>query len=276
MENHSQAVENHYNHHSLQERIFAALRETGKEPNDGLTFEDLAPVDQFHTHALKATKELAAYGEISGDVKVIDVGSGLGGPARYLATTFGCRVHGVDLSETFCSVATALSACCNLSETTTFHQGNALELPEADNTFDLAWTVQVQMNIADKKQFYGEMFRVLKPGGRLVFQDIMAGNGEDLEYPVPWAGDASINFLIQELALRNLLSDLGFNEVRFINLREGLEANPPPPPGEASELPPLGIHLVMGETFIKKRSNMNRNFRAGRIEYVRGVYEKPA
>lgn len=276
MEDHSISVAEHYTPEDLLERIYSALRTMGKDPKGGLTVEDLAPVDQFHTHALKATKELADYGEIPREVSVIDVGSGLGGPARYLATTLGCRVTGVDLSETFCTVATALSECCGLSETTTFHKGNALALPEEDDRFDLAWTVQAQMNIEDKRRFYGEILRVLKPGGRLVFQDIMAGNGAGLVFPVPWAGDGTINFLIPEDSLRGLLAGLGFREIRFINLREGLLANPPPPPVANAELPPLGIHLVMGETFLTKRKNINANFREGRIEYVRGVYEKPA
>jgi SAM-dependent methyltransferase len=189
------SVQAHYRTAGLLDRILAGLREAGKDPA-APTVDDLAPADEFHSLGRVATKDLAELAAFKPGSRLLDVGSGLGGPARFLAVTYGCDVTGVDLMPEFCAVATELSRRTGLGERTQFQHGNALALPFDDGTFDGVWTIQAQMNIADKRRFYEEIARVLRAGGRFAFQDICRGDGRPLEFPVPWASEAGQSHLI--------------------------------------------------------------------------------
>ena len=160
----AQEVARHYGRGGLLERLLAALAEAGKDI-EHLTIDDLAPVDEFHSRRRVATVELARLLAPSASDHVIDIGSGIGGPARYLAATHGCRVSGVDLTEEFVATAADLSRRAALAGRVDFRQGSALDLPFGDAAFDLAWTQNVAMNIADRPRFYAEIRRVLKPAG---------------------------------------------------------------------------------------------------------------
>src|SRR5262249_31172807 len=150
----------------LRERVNEALDRAGLG-RGMLRWSDLILLDQFHVRGLAATRELAEALNIETGSELLDIGCGLGGPARFLAATYGCRVTGVDLSQPFVDVATMLSERCGLKEKTVFHQADALKLPFADESFPLAWTQHVAMNIADRTRLYAETARVLQPGGRL-------------------------------------------------------------------------------------------------------------
>ena len=267
------SVQSHYRAAGLLDRIVAGLREAGKDPS-APTVDDLAPADEFHSAGRAATKELAALAALKPGARVLDVGSGLGGPARFLATTYDCDVTGVDLMPEFCAVATELSRLTRLAERTRFRQGNALTLPFDAGTFDCVWTIQAQMNIAEKREFYSEITRVLRAGGRFVFQDICAGNGQPLEFPVPWASEAGQSHLISPEDLRTLLNALGLKEHAFRDVSASiiawLDANRPP----AGTLPPLGMHLVLGERHAEKRANSGRALRARRVRYVQAAFLK--
>lgn len=156
------SVQAHYRTEGLLDRILAGLRAAGMDP-EAPTVDDLAPADEFHSLGRVATKDLAELAALKPGTRVLDVGSGLGGPARFLATTYSCDVTGIDLMPEFCTVATELSRLTRLTERTRFRQGNALALPFDEGTFDYVWTIQTQMNIAAKRQFYGEIMRVLRP-----------------------------------------------------------------------------------------------------------------
>ncbi len=267
------SMQAHYRSEGLLDRILAGLREAGKDP-DAPTIEDLAPADEFHSLGRVATKELAGLAALTPGTRVLDVGSGLGGPARFLAVSCDCDVTGVDLMPEFCDVASELSRRTGLAERTRFRQGDALALPFDDGAFDCAWTIQAQMNIADKRRFYGEIARVLRAGGKFVFQDICAGDGRPLDFPVPWASEAGQSHLIAPQELRALLVTVGLREEIFRDVTAPIlawqQANIPP----AGAVPPLGMHLVLGERHAEKRANSSRALRDGRIAYVQGMFLK--
>ncbi|MGI9383922.1 MAG: methyltransferase domain-containing protein [Methyloligellaceae bacterium] len=275
MEEHTQAVAGHYDQDDIAGAIQAALVREGKDLA-ALTIDDLAPTDEVHTRGRQATVEIASLTEFSADMEVVDVGSGVGGPARYLAQTFGCRVSGIDLTPAFSAAANALTELVGLTERVRFETGSALEMPFADNRFDRAWTVQMQMNIADKPRLYGEIHRVLKPGGRLVFQDIVDGPGGDLILPVPWASEAGHSHLVPPDELRAAVLGAGFTEVLWRNISEAQRdwtrrQREKPKTGTPSE---LDIHLVLGPDTKLKRANSSRCLMEDRIGFVQGVFEK--
>jgi SAM-dependent methyltransferase len=273
----TRSLQQHYSQDGLLERILGALQACGKDPA-ALTQDALAPVDEFHTRGRHATRELAELAGFRADESVLDVGSGLGGPARFLAANYGCQVTGVDLMAEFCAVANELSQRCGLAGRTRFQPGNALGLPFPDASFDAAWTIQVQMNISDKERFYGEIARVLRPGGRFVFQDICAGNGAPLDFPVAWASEAAHSHLVPPDAMRKLVAGTGLQERNWRDVTAGTiawrRAQLAKGAGTAAASP-LGMHLVMGAQFAQKQANALRATEDGRLAFVQGLFEKP-
>jgi SAM-dependent methyltransferase len=235
---------------------------------DDSSIEGLAPLDQFHSGGIKATRDLAELAEISAGEAVLDVGSGVGGPARLLAAECGARVTGVDLTADYVELARALSARSKIAAE--FRQANALELPFADADFDVVWTQHAAMNIADRPRLYGEIRRVLKPGGRLALHDIFIGpEPGPLHLPVPWADGEDESHLIAPESLRQLLGKQGFTELSWQDRTAitiaGFEATP--------ARKPL-IHLLLGENFPAMIANMRRNYAEGRIGAAMGVFQK--
>jgi MPBQ/MSBQ methyltransferase len=271
----SDPVSSHYANGGLAERILAALEQSGKKLEQ-LTVADLAPVDQFHTRGLAATHDLIAFAAIKAGSRVLDVGSGLGGPARLAAAERDCHVTGIDLTKEFCEVATLLSKLTGLEHATEFRHGDATALPFADGEFDLAFTIQIQMNIADKPRFYGEVFRALKPGGRFAFQDILAGPGGEIHLPVPWAASRETSFLVPVEELRELLRQAGFRLEVLEDISDEALAwrkNNPAAAGLAAST--LGMHVVMGERYALMQANQVKNLEQKCIRVVRGLCSKP-
>ena len=272
----SEEIRSHYGQSGLLERILAGLKSLGKDPN-GLTHDDLAPADEFHSQGRTATRALAALAQIPHESRVLDVGSGLGGPARYLAAVYRCDVTGVDLTPEFCAVANELSRLVGLADRTRFQAGDALELPFAESQFDVVWTIQMQMNIHDKRRLYAGIARVLRAGGLFVCQEICIGNGEPLDLPVPWASHPEQSQLADPATLRSLVRDAGLRERAWRDITpEVVAARKAQQAGaQAGKFPPLGMHLVLGEQASAKMSNSARNADAGRIVFIQGVFEKP-
>lgn len=207
------SVVNHYaGSGDLASTIAVALDAAGIE-RMGMATTALAPVDEFHIRGRAATLEIAEALQVNASSRVLDIGSGLGGPARTIAEVTGAHVTGVDLTPAFCSTAAELSQWTQLSDRTAFVVGDATALEFPDAHFDAALSVHVAMNIADKSAMYREAHRVLKPGGRFVVYDVLQGPGRDVRYPVPWARDASTSFLASMAEMPRLLAAAGFTVV---------------------------------------------------------------
>jgi MPBQ/MSBQ methyltransferase len=267
----SDAVAQHYTRGDLQQSVLAAIVEAGLDP-DALDPDALAPVEEFHTLGRMATIALADAAAITGDDHVLDVGSGLGGPARLLARRYGCRVDGIDLTQELCDVATDLTRRVGLSDRVAIRQGNALDLPFDEGSFDVVWTQHVSMNIADKATLYREMRRVAKDGGRLAFFDILAGPEQPIHFPVPWAEDASGSFLASADETRTEVERAGFAVRVWEDVTAEARAfyqqlSAGPPPGAPS---PIGLHLLIPNLPVKA-GNLQRNVEEGRIVLVRCV-----
>ena len=178
-------VEDHYGAGvSIADAIAESLRKAGKDPGK-LTPTDLATVDEFHIRGRQATLELAQSLKLTAASRVLDIGSGLGGPARTLAEVYGCHVTGIDLTKAFCDAATTLSDWVGLGDRVTFLQGDATHLPFPDGMFDAAMTIHVAMNIHRKDRMYAEARRVLRPGSRFAVYDVLQGEGGEVLFPVP-------------------------------------------------------------------------------------------
>jgi SAM-dependent methyltransferase len=270
------AIGGHYAVPALEERILAALEASGKNV-DHLVLEDLAPVDAFHVLGRAATEELAGWVAMRETHRVLDVGCGIGGTCRHLAATFGCHAIGIDLTEAYCRTAQSLSRRTGFSDATTFAVASALALPIDDEAFEIVWTEHVQMNLADKQAFYSEMWRVLRPGGHLVFNDVFGGEAGAPIVPVPWASGPEMNHLVSPGAARALLGGLGAVCIRWEDRSEAatLFFERVVERLRARGWPPLGLHLLMGADATEKLSNMLRNLREGRIRVVQAVLRKP-
>jgi ubiquinone/menaquinone biosynthesis C-methylase UbiE len=269
-----QSVGAHYGRGDLLAAILEALRAAGKDP-DALTMEDLAPIDQLHARGKRATLELARLAGITPGMRVLDVGGGLGGPARTLASEFGCTVEVLDLTDEFCLAGAALTIRTSLDDLVSFKHGSALKMPYPDTVFNVAWVQHSSMNIADKERLYAEIRRVLKPGGRLALHEIVAGPVSPIHLPVPWAREPRISFLRTPNSTRALLKDTGFEELAWLDEtelatrwhQERFVATPGGPR-------PLGPHLVFGDDFGEMFRNQVRNLEERRISIVQAVFER--
>ena len=209
-------------------------------PIDELTYRDLIPVSELHNRGKQATVDLARMAEIQPEHHVLDVGCGIGGPARTLAAEFGCRVTGIDISDEFCAAARSLNKLVGLSGKISIRTADALALPFEDESFDIVWTQHASMNIADKQALFIEMHRVLRPGGKLALHDVLAGPVQPVHFPVPWAPDPSVSFLADPEEARTLILATGFEELTWQdqtqltedwwqNVRERASGKPPSP-----------------------------------------------
>lgn len=265
----------HYSDLGLLGRVEQGLQRAGLDSGRA-TWEDFASIDQFHVLGLISTEEMAAALNCSSESSVLDVGCGLGGPARYLAAVRGCRVTGIDLSQPFIDVARFLTARAGLADRIDFRQGDALNLPFADQSFDHAWTQHVAMNIADRDALYSSIARVLKPGGRLAIYDVVAGDGSPLLFPVPWARTPEISFLVSAQQMRDALRGAGFVElsssdktvagIAWFEQQMARRVQGPPPD--------LGLDVVLGPEFAQMAANLVSNLKEGRARLLQLLAEK--
>lgn len=271
------AIAEHYGDAQLSDRLLAALQTAGLDL-DALTPDDLKPIDQFHIGGQPSTRELAQRAGLQPGMHVLDVGGGVGGPARTLASEFGCHVTVLDLSAPFCRAGELLTERTGLGDRVIFQQGDALALPFAAGAFDLVWTQHSSMNVPDKRRLYEEIKRVLRPGGRLALHEITAGPLQPVHFPVPWAREPGQSFLITPEALRSLLGELEFTELvwndvtaeGFVWFRTALERA-----AARGGAPALGLHLLLGDVFPEMSRNMLRNLAEDRVRIIQAVLDRP-
>jgi len=257
----------HYSRGNLLSRLNAALIEDGVDPNHP-SMDALAPYDQFHGRGLEATLEVAALLQAGPADHILDIGSGIGGPARYFANRFGCRVTGIDLTPEFCDVARHLTRLVDLEDRVTFKVGDALAMPFADDSFDGAYSMNVSMNIANKGAFYREIHRVLKPGAWLVLSEVAKGEGEEPDYPTPWANSVRTSFLSTPEETRRGLLESGFDVIRLHSTSEEARAFGARSRAmvERGEKPPhRAVMLIHGEIATQAMANTSRGLSEGRI-----------
>jgi ubiquinone/menaquinone biosynthesis C-methylase UbiE len=235
----------------------------------------LAPVDEFHIRGRAATVEIATALRVDQSSRVLDIGSGLGGPARAIAELTGAQVTGVDLTPAFSAAATALSEWTGLGDQTDFVVGDATALAFADGAFDAALTVHVAMNIQDKAALYREARRILKPGRRFVVYDVLRGAGGPVHYPVPWARDDTTSFLASADEMVGLLQTAGFtvieqaeSSVESLAWFEAMTAR-------LADIgpPPITFATFLGEDFPQMARNQVANLREQAIGTVTFVCE---
>ncbi len=263
-------LEAHYSARDIEARILAALRAAGLNPEQRLSPEELGPLDHFHTGGLRASRELLELAQIRAEDRVLDLGAGLAGPARLLAFALGCRVDCLELSADYCAGAVLLNRLTGLDDRIEVHKGSALQQPFPDDSFDVVWMQNVGMNIADKRKLYGEIHRVLKPGGRYAFQEIVAGEAALSNFPLPWATDPADNFLASAEEMRSLLGASGFVAELFEDTSDAhlsrTAANATPAaPGQ------LGL-AVFVDNLAQKAGNARRSLEEGQVRLVRGVF----
>jgi SAM-dependent methyltransferase len=260
----------------IAERVLAALRrENGKDA--AITVDALAPLDHFHSRGVVATRELAALLDPQPGERLLDIGSGLGGPARWIAAKFDCHVTGVDLTAEFCAAAEALNEAAGLAARVRIIHGSALDLPLPEAAFDRAYSQNVIMNIADKARFYAEAFRALRRGGVLALANLCAGPNGEPTYPVPWAETAATSFLVAPEEMRRQLAAAGFEILVF---RETTAAIAPSQARNRAQLesggaPALGVHIAIGERLRQAQINSARSLEEGRLATVEALCRRP-
>lgn len=270
-------VSAHYATGGLLDRIKAGLAAAGADP-DAPSPDDLKAVDEFHIGGVAATRDLIDQVGITADMHHLDIGSGLGGTPRFIAGATGCSVTGIDLTREFVETATALSRMVGLDGRTRFQVGSALDLPFDDAAFDTASLIHVGMNIPDKTRLMAQAARVLKPGGTFAVYDVMRTNDQEITFPVPWAETPAGSFLATLDDYSSAAGSAGFEVTATRNRADfalDFFARMQAAMASAGGPPPLGLHLLMGETRSQKVANMVTNIAAGRYAPTELIMRKP-
>jgi SAM-dependent methyltransferase len=270
------SIADHWARGDVYAIIAGALERMGK-PLDGLTVEDLAPVDHFHARGLPATVDLADRLPVQPGHHLVDIGCGLGGPARYMATRFGCKVTGIDITPPFVDAGNKLTALLKLQDRVTIVQGDGQALPFADAAFDGGYAQHVTMNVADRPAFFREAWRVLKPGAFFALTEHGLGPTGDPHHPVPWSDDGSGAWLATPAQTRAWVAAAGFVDIAIEDTGEKYLAGYRAmiEKAERGELPPLGLHLLLGATAAEKTRNAARNIAERRTHPISLVCRKP-
>lgn len=274
-EDYVDALNRHYAPGDVWQRIQDSVRATGRDPSQ-LSRDEMAMFDEFHGGGRESTRALARFAGLKPGQQLLDIGCGIGGPARTLAAEFGAEVIGVDLTLAFVEAADKLSTLLDMQAKTRFLHGSALALPVVAASVDVVWSQNMLMNIEDKSRFVLEVSRVLRPGGILAFEAVVAGSG-DVHYPAFWSATAELSFLVTAPALRALLTQAGLRELAWQDNTAQVLAVARKRLGAltADARPQLGIGVIVPDRVIEKTRNGLRNNEEGRTLAVQAIYAKP-
>ncbi len=270
-------VEQHWANGEVYSRIVSALQAAGTSL-DSLTIDDLAPVDHFHARGFPATVDLADHLPVRSGDHVLDIGCGVGGPARYFAQRFDCTVSGVDITRPFVDAANMLSALLGMTDRVFVRHGDGQWLPFTDGVFDVAYTQHVTMNVPDRGRFFAEAWRVLRPGAFFAITEHGRGPAGHLRYPVPWSVDGAGEWLVTPEQTRELLTEAGFADIaiedsgpEYVAFYGKMIAAV-----ERGGFPALGLHVLLGQDALLRARNSMRNIEEGRTHPVQVICRKPA
>lgn len=283
MENSNTKIQEHYSNPNVRSRVQDRVTEL-TEAKSAVTWDRFSDLDQFHVGGFKATQEFINRIKIPAGSRVLDLGSGLGGPARFCAATHQCTVTGIDLTEQFVEDANAISKACGLEHQTKFVQGDATQLPFGDGAFDVVYTQHVAMNIPEKARLYQEAFRVLKAGGNFALYDIIRGeNTEPVLYPAPWAKTAETSFPESVETYQRLLGEAGFKISTTLDLTESAPAGlspaglAPAPSGGGNSTGSGNGETAAVPGFVNQSAlqNLIENFETRRLRLIQIFCTKP-
>ena len=269
-------VSRHYTHGSLIEAIGSGLTSLGKTA-DTTTVDDLAPVDEFHIGGRRASEEFLGQLGLSAQSHVLDVGCGLGGAARFVASRYGSRVTGIDLTSEYVETGNTLCKWVGLDKRISLQQGSALAMPFPAGRFDGAYMLHVGMNIEDKEKLVAEVARVLRAGSLFGIYDVMRTAPGDLAYPVPWAVTPDLSAVAEPERYKKALEGAGFAVTAERNRRDfalAFFADLRAKTAAAGGPLPLGLHILMGTSTPEKVQNMIDNISKGRIAPVELIARK--
>ena len=262
-----QTVSEHYSNKGLLDKIYKGLEKLGIDKNQ-LTQSDLSSFDEFHIGGSEGTLMLAEKLTITASSSVLDIGCGIGGPARFLSSEFGCKVSGIDLTADFVNTGNSLTDQVGLSDKVKLIEASALNIPFADNSFDVSYMIHVGMNIADKDVLFSEAFRVTKPGGVFGIYDVMLLGNCELQYPLPWAVEEDGNAIASATDYISALIKAGFSlkhEDDKTDFANGFFEKMSASMGTSEGPPPVGLHLLMGDLTTQKIKNMAKLIKSGII-----------
>ncbi|KAA3636063.1 MAG: class I SAM-dependent methyltransferase [Calditrichaeota bacterium] len=267
-------INRHYSRDNLFESIIDAIKSAGIELSN-LTREHIGSFEEFHIGGRDATHYLAKFADLKSGSHILDIGCGVGGPARTLADEYGCHVTGIDVTKEYIHTARELSRLVGLADKLDFQVANGTKLSFDNDTFDIVWMQHVNMNIAEKDLLFTEINRVLKPNGQFIFYEVIKQNDVPLQFPVLWAMTQDMSHLIPVDEYKELLKNSGFKEMKWedrtqfaLDWYDHLSDRK-----KRAEKNKLNLSQIIHTDIPQKVQNVLFNLKENRISVVQGLYQ---